>query len=45
LGNGVTVAYRIFGYLVDTIAAVFQTRPILIRLYPASSERFGKLLA
>jgi hypothetical protein len=42
LGNGVTVANRFLGYPIHIAEVVFQTIAILIRLFPATSEAFGK---
>jgi hypothetical protein len=43
LGNGVTVAYRFLGQVVDIAKVVLQSTPILIRLFPVTSETFAKL--
>ena len=42
MGNGVTVAYRFLGYPIHIAEVVFQTTATLIRLFPATSEAFGK---
>jgi hypothetical protein len=42
VGNGVTVAYRVLGYPFDFAKVVLQPTPILVRLFPAISERFAK---
>jgi hypothetical protein len=45
LGNGVTVAYRFLGQVVDIAEVVLQSTPILIRLCPVTSETFAKLFS
>jgi hypothetical protein len=43
--NGVTVAYRFLGQVVDIAKVVLQTPSILIRLFPVTSETFAKLFS
>jgi hypothetical protein len=43
VGNDVTVAHRVLGQAVDIPKVVLQCHPILIRLFPATSEQFAKL--
>jgi len=45
LGNGVTVAYRFLGQVVDIAKVVLQSTPILIRLFPVTSGTFAKLFS
>jgi hypothetical protein len=42
MGNGVTVAYRTLGYLVDLIQPVSQPYPFLIRLFPGTPDTFAR---
>jgi hypothetical protein len=43
-GDGVTVAYRVLGYLVDIIHPVLQKPPIFVRRFPAASRGLARPL-
>jgi hypothetical protein len=42
VGNGVTVAFQIFGYSVEILRPFYQTLPFLIRLFPGTSSPFAR---